>query len=177
MFGSPSCSPIADAAEHGIGLLWLKILVSFAAVAATLSVLLTTLIGVSRVSFAMARDGSIPRFLAKVHHKFHTPYLAIIVTGAATAILPFIGGLRQMANVTNFGSLFVYSIVNLSAVSLMKKSTSIKHSHIALSLVGFASCVMLMFFLEWQSWIIGTVWVIIALLYYMIARRWKIKQP
>jgi len=121
LFGSPSCSPIADAAEHGIGLLWLKILVSFAAVAATLSVLLTTQIGVSRVSFAMARDGSIPRFLAKVHHKFHTPYLAIIVTGAATAILPFIGGLRQMANVINFGSLFVYSIVNLSAVSLMKK--------------------------------------------------------
>jgi basic amino acid/polyamine antiporter, APA family len=81
--------------------------VSFAAIVATISVLLTTVIGVSRVSFAMARDDLLPRFLSKIHEKFATPYFAILVAGVAMALLPTFSGLKETANVTNFGSLIV----------------------------------------------------------------------
>jgi APA family basic amino acid/polyamine antiporter len=45
-----SRSPLADATEYGIAIHWSRLFVSFAAIVATVSVLLTTLIGVSRVS-------------------------------------------------------------------------------------------------------------------------------
>jgi APA family basic amino acid/polyamine antiporter len=66
---SDSGSPITDAIEYGIKIYWLKIFVSFAAIVATVSVLLTSIIGVSRVSFAMARDDLLPRFFSKMHKK------------------------------------------------------------------------------------------------------------
>ena len=120
-----SGSPIADAVEYGIKIYWLKLFVSFAAIAATLSVLLTTLIGVSRVSFAMARDEALPKFFSKIHEKFGTPYMAILITGVVTAVLPLFGSLKQTASVTNFGSLLVYAIVNLSFIMLLKKNKTL----------------------------------------------------
>jgi len=168
-----SSSPIADAVEYGIKIHWLKLFVSFAAVVATLSVLLTTLIGVSRVTFAMSRDKSLPKFFSKIHTKLDTPYIAIIITGLITAILPIFGSLKQIASVTNFGALFVYSMVNLSAVMLLKKK--IKHDfkklfHILIPLLGLISCITLLFFLNFESWLIGIIWIIIGIIYFSIKK-------
>jgi len=168
---SQSGAPIADAAARIAEVFWLKILVSVAAIAATLSVLLTTLIGVSRVTYAMARDNDLPKFLGKVHNRFHTPHLAIVLTGVATAIFPLIGDIQQTASVTNFGALFVYSIVNLSAIFLVRKSSSRTNLRAIPLYIGFVSCVMLMLFLNWQSWVIGVVWIAVGFTYYWIHRK------
>jgi len=165
-----SGAPIADAAAR-TEIIWLKILVSFAAIAATLSVLLTTLIGVSRVTYAMARDNNLPKFLGRVHHRFHTPLLAIVLTGVATAIFPLVGDIKQTASVTNFGALFVYSLVNLSAIFLIRKSSLPTNLRAIPYYVGFVSCLMLMLFLNWQSWIIGVAWIAVGFIYYWIRRK------
>jgi len=169
-----SGSPIADAVEYGIKIYWLKLLVSFAAIIATLSVLLTTLIGVSRVSFAMARDKALPKFLNKIHRKFGTPYIAIIITGIITAILPIFGSLKQMASVTNFGSLFVYAMVNFSAIMLLKKEIKSKVKnlfYIVISFLGLISCITLLFFLNFESWLIGISWITIGVIYFIFNKK------
>ena len=145
--------------------------VSFAAIVATLSVLLTTLIGVSRVTFAMSRDKNLPKFFSKIHIKLGTPYIAIIITGIITAILPIFGSLKQTASVTNFGSLFVYAMVNLSAIMLLKEK--IKHGfkksvRILVSLLGLISCITLLFFLNFESWLIGIIWIITGMIYFLV---------
>jgi amino acid transporter len=138
--------------------------------------MLTTLIGVSRVTFAMSRDKSLPRLLSKIHNKFGTPYIAIIVTGAITAILPIFGSLKQIASVTNFGALFVYSMVNLSAIALFKKRIKQvfkKLVHILISLLGLISCITLLFFLNFETWLIGIAWIVIGVIYFLLRKKVK----
>ncbi len=169
-----SGSPIADAAEYGIKIHWVKLFVSFAAIVATTSVLLTTLIGVSRVSFAMARNGDLPKFFSKIHTKFGTPHMTILISGIVMAILPLFGGLKQTASVTNFGSLFVYAMVNLSAIMLMKKEIKIRLKnlfHVFISLFGLISCFTLILFLNFESWLIGIAWIMIGIIYFNIKNK------
>jgi APA family basic amino acid/polyamine antiporter len=171
---SASGSPLADAAEYGIGIDWLKTFVSFAAVVATTSVLLTTLIGVSRVSFAMARDQLLPGFLTKLHGRYNTPYMAILVTGILTAISPILGSLKQTAGVTNFGSLSVYAIVNLSALFFLKKVKRPRSGSVVSLLfpaLGMLSCVALLLFLDMWSWLIGILWIVIGAVYFRVKKR------
>ena len=166
---SASGSPLADAAEYGIKTHWLGLFVSFAAIIATISVILTTLIGVSRVSFAMARDKDLPTFLCRIHKKYYTPYLAVFITGIVTAILPIFSGLKQAASVTNFGSLFVYGMVNLSAIMLSKNESRPRVKeflYIGIPLLGLFSCVALLLFLNLQAWLIGFIWIIVGIIYY-----------
>lgn len=168
-----SGSPLADAVDYGIGITWLKLFVSFAAIAATLSVLLTTIIGVSRVSFAMSKDGYLPKILKKIHKKFNTPYLAVLIIGIIMAALPLIGTLKQTANVTNFASLVAYAIVNLSAIMMFKRS-GMKTKNIfymAISLLGLLSCLALLFFLSSLSWEIGIIWIVSGVVYFALKIR------
>jgi len=168
-----SSSPIADAVEYGIKIYWLKLFVSFAAIVATISVLLTTLIGVSRVSFAMAKNRDLPKMFSKIHAKFSTPYIAILITGAIMAMLPLFANLKQTASLTNFGSLFVYAIVNLSAIMLLKKEIKQKPKKLLsmlISLLGMISCITLLFFLNFESWLIGSFIIIIGIFYFIMKR-------
>jgi APA family basic amino acid/polyamine antiporter len=171
-----SGSPLSDAVEHGIKLEWLNIFVSFAAIVATVSVLLTAVIGVSRVSFAMARDGLLPRFLSKTHEKFATPYLSILAAGAVMATLPVISGLKETANATNFGSLVVYALVNLCAIiPVVKKendtSRARKFAYVVIPALGLISCVTLLYFLSPLSWLIGVSWILVGTIYFAKRRK------
>ena len=62
-------SPVVDATRQ-TGMLWLVVLTELGALAATTSVILVLLISQPRVFYAMANDGLIPRFFAKVHPKY-----------------------------------------------------------------------------------------------------------
>ena len=170
-----SGSPLSDAIFFGTRIQWLKVFVSFAAIVATVSVLLTTVIGVSRVSFAMARDSLLPKFLSKTHDKFATPYLAIFVSGAAIAVLPMISGLKETANVTNFGSLIAYALVNLCAIILIKresiKKTARFFAYLIIPTLGLISCVSLLYFLSPLSWLIGISWVALGTVYFVMKKK------
>ena len=167
-----SGSPITDAIEYGIKIYWLKIFVSFAAIVATVSVLLTTIIGVSRVSFAMARDDLLPKVFSKMHKKFSTPYLAILITGIVMAILPLFGNLKQTANVTNFGSLLVYAIVNFTGmIIIIKDPQRLRRYLVIIPALGLVSCAALLYFLAPISWMIGISWISVGCAYYVIIRR------
>lgn len=166
-----SGSPLTDAVEHSIKIYWLKLLVSFAAIVATVSVLLTTVIGVSRVSFAMARDNLLPRFLGRMHKRFSTPYISILITGIAMAVLPIFGGLKETANVTNFGSLSVYATVNLCAMILiLREHKKRRLIAVILPLFGLISCVSLLYFLNPMSWLIGVSWISVGVLYFIMRK-------
>ena len=67
-------------------------LISIGACIGLIVVVMILMLGQTRVGFAMARDGLLPRGLAKVHPTFGTPYIITAITGVAVAI---IGGLRR----------------------------------------------------------------------------------
>ncbi len=169
-----SGSPLAIAA-NATGNLTLVAAVSLGALIATTSVLLTNLIGLSRVSYAMARDGQLPKAVAKVSSKFGTPYVSILMMGALLIVLTSILDLRQSAAITSFALLTVHTIVNISAIKLRKKlpnSTGFKMPFYPLiPVLGFGACIVLMFSLPPEAWVVGTIVIVISAILYQLKKR------
>jgi APA family basic amino acid/polyamine antiporter len=169
-----SGSPIAEAAK-ATGNFTIVAAVSFGALIATVSVLLTNLIGLSRVAFAMARNGQLPKSVAKVSSRFGTPYISILAMGALLTILAFALDLKQTVAITSFAILSTHLIVNLSAVRLRKKipnSTTFRFPFYPLiPLLGLFSCIILMFSLPLESWIVAVVVVIVGAVLYLLRKK------
>jgi APA family basic amino acid/polyamine antiporter len=115
-----SGSPIAEAAR-ATGNFTIVAAVTLGALIATVSVLLTNLVGLSRVAFAMARNGQLPKSIAKVSSRFGTPYLSVLAMGALLTVLAFALDLKQTVAITSFAILSTHLVVNLCAIRLRKK--------------------------------------------------------
>jgi basic amino acid/polyamine antiporter, APA family len=71
-----------------------------------------------RVIFASARDGLLPGVLARVHSRYHTPHIAILLYAAAGGIAALTGTFKQLAVVASGSLLLVYLGVSLSVLVL-----------------------------------------------------------
>jgi basic amino acid/polyamine antiporter, APA family len=82
------------------------------------SVLLVNTYGHSRICFAMAGDGLLPRAFGRVHSRFATPaagtMLIGLISGGAAAILP----ISLLADLVSIGTAFVFSAVAISVIWL-----------------------------------------------------------
>ena len=168
-----SGSPIAEAAKV-MGNFTIVAAVSLGALIATISVLLTNLIGSSRVAFAMARNGQLPKSIAKVSSRFGTPYLSVLAMGALLTVLAFALDLKQTVAITSFAILLTHLTVNLSAMRLRRKMPNSKGFRVPLypliPSLGFLSCIILMFSLPQESWIVAGVVVAISTILYMLGK-------
>jgi APA family basic amino acid/polyamine antiporter len=171
-----SGSPLADAAR-ATGNSTLVAAIFFGAIIATVSVLLTNLLGLSRVSFAMARNGQLPRSLATIHSKLGTPYVSILMTGAIMAILVSVANLTQTAAITSLSLLSTHIILHISAIRLRKKMPNLKTFKAPffplIPCLGVASCIVLMFSLlvEREAWIVWAIVLVIVSVYYLLRNR------
>jgi APA family basic amino acid/polyamine antiporter len=169
-----STSPIADAAK-ATGNFALIAIVSLGALVATVSVLLTNLLGLSRVSFAIARNGQFPKSLAKVHTKFGTPYVSILITGTLMSVLTLIFNLTQSAAITSFAMLCTHIILHSSAIRLRKKKPDLKTFKVPfyplVPCLGICSCIILMFSLPSEAWAITAMALVACTFYYLIRKR------
>ncbi len=75
-------------------------------------------VGVARVVFAMGRDRQLPRVLARVHPRYHTPYMAMLVTAALSlAVALFMKKrLDDLASIVNFGALSGFLFLHISVL-------------------------------------------------------------
>lgn len=96
-------------------------LVATAAICATPSVLMSLMFGQTRVSFAMTRDGLLPRRLAVVHPRWRTPHVITLGTGAIVALVA--GGFRldEIAALANAGTLCAFIAVSVSMLVLRRR--------------------------------------------------------
>jgi len=165
-----SGAPLSDAAK-ATGNLLAVVLISLGAVAATTSVLLTTIIGLSRVFFAMARQAEFPKFMSKIHPRFGTPYISILLMGVIMMTLTVSASLKEVVAVSSFAALCYYAVANLAAL-LFRRNRKYTNAffkspfYLVVPLLGMITCVMLLFFLTPQAWITGTLAIIIGGTYY-----------
>jgi basic amino acid/polyamine antiporter, APA family len=92
--------------------------VRVAAACAAFGSLLALVLGVSRTSFAMARDGHLPRVLAAVHPRYRVPYRTELLLGIVVAVLAAFTDVRSAIGFSSFGVLTYYGIANASAFTL-----------------------------------------------------------
>lgn len=108
-----SSAPLVAAAEGGIS--WASPLVRVGGTVAALGVLLSLLAGVSRTTFAMARNGELPSWLSAVHQHNKTPYRAEITIGITVALITAFVDLRGAIGFSSFAVLTYYAIANAAA--------------------------------------------------------------
>ena len=82
-----SDAPLAAALDEGAGISWAASVMAFGALVAITSVLLTVFYGQTRIFFAMARDGLMPRGIAKVNPRTGTPVALTLGLGTLIAVL------------------------------------------------------------------------------------------
>ena len=134
-----SPAPLAEAARR-LPVAGLERVVAAGAVAAMLGVLLSQILGLSRMVFAMARRGDLPEGLAAVHPRSGAPLWAVLLVGAAAGCLAAWGTLRGIAAAASFAILVYYGIANLAALRMPRAA---KRFPDAVPAVGLVSCAAL----------------------------------
>src|SRR5689334_3065506 len=109
--------PLARALEIA-GLTRISRLLSLGAVVSMTAVLLVFQYGQPRIFFAMARDGLLPKWAAKVHGKHRVPHITTLLTGIFVAAWSLIGDAAETYDLTNIGTLFAFALVCIGVLIL-----------------------------------------------------------
>jgi APA family basic amino acid/polyamine antiporter len=111
-------APIARAfLDRGIG--WAANLITCGALAGLTSVMLVMLLGQSRVLYAMANDGLLPKkFFAAIHPKFRTPYKSTALVGLLAGVVGSTLPIEDIGRMVNIGTLLAFVIVCIAVLVL-----------------------------------------------------------
>jgi APA family basic amino acid/polyamine antiporter len=112
-------APIALAVDR-MGMPWFSILIKVGTVAGLTSVMLILTYGQSRIFYAMARDGLLPRVFSVLHEKFRTPWLGTIILGALIAVAASLLPISILGDLVSLGTAAAFAIVCLSVMHLRK---------------------------------------------------------
>ena len=113
-------APLRAAVESG-RLHALAPVVQIGGAIAALGALLALILGVSRTTFAMARDRHLPPALAAVHPRYGVPHRAELAVGAVVVVLVATIDLRGAIGFSSFGVLAYYAIANACAMTLTRE--------------------------------------------------------
>ncbi|WP_316504962.1 APC family permease [Nitrosopumilus sp.] len=114
---SQSAAPLADVAARGLGLEG-GIVLSAIALFATASTVLITLVAGARILYGMAKNGSMPNILGKVHSRTGTPWIAVIGIFGTSVTFAFVGDIVIVANIVVFAVVITFAMVNLAVILL-----------------------------------------------------------
>jgi APA family basic amino acid/polyamine antiporter len=163
-------APIADAFDQ-VGLGWASSLISIAAVAGLTSVILVDLVTVSRIGFAMGRDGLLPPAIAQVSPRTGTPVRMTLAYAALVLVTATFVPLESLANLVSIGTLFAFVLVS-AAVPVLRRTRPdlprpfrVPFSPVVPVLSALA-CLYLMLNLEVETWLRFLAWLAIGLLVY-----------
>jgi amino acid transporter/nucleotide-binding universal stress UspA family protein len=159
---------IASAVLGKYGLLFVLI----AGIMSTVSALNATVLTTSRATYAIARDGFMPSFLAKINARFRTPHWALAATSVLAIIIAVIGEVRFVAHLTNFCLLFALIIINYSVIMLRRRRPELKRPFrlpfgYLIPALGIASNVIMMLFMEWNTYLLGIGYLAVGGLVYL----------
>jgi APA family basic amino acid/polyamine antiporter len=150
---------------------WAQALVSAGALAGMTSVLLVFQLGQPRIFMAMARDGLLPPYFARIHSRFRTPYITTIWTGIAVGGVAMLTDIGSRADHTNNRTLCAFILVCIGVVILRRTEATRPRPFCVpfvpvFPILGVILCFALMLSLPILTWIRFIVWLAIGMLIY-----------
>ena len=147
-------------------------LVALGAVFSMTAVLLVFQYGQPRIFYAMARDGLLPQWAAKIDAKTRTPYITTIITGVFVAVWSLVGDAGETYDLTNIGTLFAFALVCIGVLVLRytepERPRPFRVPFVwPVCLGGAAACLFVMKGLPPQAWERFGWWLVIGLVIYM----------
>jgi APA family basic amino acid/polyamine antiporter len=162
--------PLAKALEVA-GFHTVNWIVALGAIVSMSAVLLVFQYGQPRIFFAMARDGLLPQWAAKVHGKHRVPHVTTLITGIVVALASLIGDAGETYDLTNIGTLFAFTLVCLGVLVLRYKDKDRPRPFRVpyvwpVAIGGAVLCVITMAGLPRSAWERFGVWLVVGLVLY-----------
>ena len=167
-----AADPLAFALK-ATGLTSMAKVVALGAIFSMSAVLLVFQYGQPRIFFAMARDGLLPRWAARVSKKSRVPWVTTLLTGIFVALWALIGDAGETYDLTNIGTLFAFALVSIGVIVLRYSDPDrprpfrVPFVH-AVGIVGAALCVFVMRGLPRLAWERFGWWLAIGLVLYFL---------
>jgi basic amino acid/polyamine antiporter, APA family len=148
-------------------------IVSLGAIISMSAVLLVFQYGQPRIFFAMARDGLLPQWAARINPITRVPATTTIVTGIFVASWALIGDAAETYDLTNIGTLFAFTLVAIGVLVLRYKDPNRPRPFRVpfvwgISLTAAALCVFVMVGLPRQAWERFAIWLGLGLVLYFL---------
>jgi len=159
-----------------VGGQWLGALFIAGYVAGCMGSALTSQASVSRILFAMGRDGVLPRrVFGHLNERFGTPTVPILIVSAVSLIAIWID-LNTLTSMISFGALIAFSFVNLSVLVHFYIRGKQRGgwgwlNNLVLPVVGFALTVWLWTSLAPSTFVIGLSWLALGFIILLIVTR------
>lgn len=159
------------------GQAWMAVVISAGAVAGLTTVVLTLLIGASRVVFAMSRDRLLPSTLSRVHHKFRTPWLISVVLGVMGMLIAGLTPIGKLEEMVNIGTLAAFIMVSIGVIVLRRKRPDLQRGFRVpfvpvLPIVSALICLYLMINLSVLTWLRFAGWMALGVVLYFAYGYW-----
>ncbi|WP_024619142.1 APC family permease [Pseudomonas kilonensis] len=149
---------------------WLATLTAVAtALAWGVAVAITSQAAVSRLLFGMARDGQLPKVLAKVHPKHNTPYLSIYLVAVLSLLICylFIDAVDTLTSLVNFGALSGFMLLHITVINhyWRRQQSGQLIRHLICPLVGFVIVAAIMYNMGVAAQKLGLIWIAAGVVY------------
>ena len=131
-------------------------------------------VGVARVVFAMGRDRQLPSALARVHPRYHTPYMGMLVTAALSLAVALYmkNRLDDLASIVNFGALsgFLFLHVSVLAYFGVKRGSTAWVKHWLVPICGIVVVLAVFSGMSALAVKVGTTWLAVGLVYGLVLK-------
>lgn len=163
-------SPVADALFH-LGYPIAAGFISVGAIAGLTTGMLVMYYGLTRITLAIARDGLLPQFFAKINPRTKTPVTVILISGIVIALLAGLLPLSEAAQLVNIGTLAAFIFVCAGVIALRHSKPDLPRSfklpfNPLIPVLGILSCGYLMLNLPLFTWKRFLIWIAIGLVIY-----------
>lgn len=169
----PGSTPTLATAFQIVGEDWVGALSAFGIFVGLTSVVPVCLLGLSRVVFAMSRDGLMPRWLSVTSKRFSTPHRINIIAGVLAFFVASFTSIELLSDMINIGTLSAFIVVSFS-VPILRKLHREKNDDgfkvpfsPVLPIISGCVCVWLALNLAIETWFAFGIWLTAGLVFYL----------
>ncbi|QNR83609.1 amino acid permease [Pedobacter riviphilus] len=165
-----SGAPVAIAIEK-TPYAWLSQAIILAILIGYTSVILIDLMAQSRMFYSISKDGLLPKMFSDVHAKFKTPYKSNIILCVFIGLFAAFVPMNVVGEMTSIGTLLAFLMVCIGILILRKTNPEAKRPFKVpfvplIPILGILTCIAMMVFLPWETWLRLAIWLIIGLAIY-----------
>jgi len=165
-------APVASAfSDAGIG--WAVFIITIAAVAGLISVMLVMMLGQTRVFLGMSKDGLLPGFFKEIHANFKTPWKSTILVGFIISIVAALTPIDKVSEMCSMGTLLAFAMISGAVLLLRYQQPNIERPYKApwiwfVAPMGVLFNVFLMTQVRTETWYAFLIWSSIGIAVYFL---------